>query len=91
MKVFQQNFKCILFGLFALLSFLFVNCQQSSVLPNIVLIYIDDMGYADIGSFGAQPYQTPHLDKMASEGMKFSDFYVSQAVCSASRASLLTR
>ncbi len=90
MKVFQRNLRCIFVGLFALLSFLFFNCQQSSVLPNIVLIYIDDMGYADIGSFGAESYQTPHLDKMASEGMKFSDFYVSQAVCSASRASLLT-
>ncbi len=59
-------------------------------LPNIVLIFMDDMGYADIGSFGAKGYQTPNLDRMANEGMRFTDFHVSQAVCSASRAALLT-
>lgn len=58
--------------------------------PNIVVIFIDDMGYADIGPFGATAYKTPHLDKMAAEGMKFTDFQVSSAVCSASRAALLT-
>jgi len=58
--------------------------------PNIVLFFIDDMGYADIGPFGATAYQTPNLDKLASEGVRFTDFYVSQPVCSASRASLLT-
>ncbi len=51
---------------------------------------MDDLGYADIGPFGATSYQTPELDRMASEGRKFTKFYVSQAVCSASRASLLT-
>jgi arylsulfatase A-like enzyme len=58
--------------------------------PNIVIIYIDDMGYADIGPFGAKGYTTPHLDKMAAEGMKFTSFYSAQAVCSASRAALMT-
>lgn len=58
--------------------------------PNIIIIYIDDMGYADIGPFGAQGYATPNLDRMASEGMKFTSFYSAQAVCSASRAALLT-
>ena len=58
--------------------------------PNIVIIYIDDMGYADIGPFGAQGYATPNLDRMAAEGMKFTSFYSAQAVCSASRAALLT-
>ena len=48
------------------------------------------MGYADIGAFGAKSYPTPNLDKMAKEGRKFTDFYVTQAVCSASRAGLLT-
>ena len=51
---------------------------------------MDDMGYADIGPFGAKAYPTPHLDQMAKEGRKFTDFYVTQAVCSASRAGLLT-
>jgi len=58
--------------------------------PNIVLIFMDDMGYADLGCYGARGYETPHIDRLAAEGLKFTDFYVSQAVCSASRASLLT-
>ncbi len=58
--------------------------------PNVVLIFADDLGYADVGCFGAQGYKTPHLDRLAKQGMKFTDFYVSQAVCSASRAALLT-
>ena len=58
--------------------------------PNIVVIFMDDMAYADIGPFGAQGYETPNLDRMAREGRIFSDFYVTQAVCSASRAGLLT-
>ncbi|MGD8362151.1 MAG: sulfatase-like hydrolase/transferase, partial [Gemmatimonadota bacterium] len=51
---------------------------------------MDDMGYGDVGSYGAQGYTTPHLDRLAAEGTRFTDFYASQAVCSASRASLLT-
>ncbi|MHB8969979.1 MAG: sulfatase family protein [Pirellulaceae bacterium] len=58
--------------------------------PNIVVIFIDDMGYADIGPFGAREYATPNLDRMAAEGMKFTDFVVSSAVCSASRVALMT-
>jgi arylsulfatase A len=58
--------------------------------PNVIVIFMDDMGYADIGPFGAEGYETPNLDRMAAEGRKFTDFYVTQAVCSASRAGLLT-
>ena len=58
--------------------------------PNIVLVFIDDMGYADIGPFGTQAYPTPNLDRMAAEGMRFTDFQVSSAVCTASRAALMT-
>jgi len=58
--------------------------------PNVVLVFIDDLGYADVGAYGAEGYQTPNLDRLAAEGMVFTDFYASQAVCSASRASLLT-
>jgi arylsulfatase A len=64
--------------------------QEPARTPNIVVIFIDDMGYADIGPFGAQGYATPHLDRMAAEGMKFTDFVVSSAVCSASRVALMT-
>jgi arylsulfatase A len=64
--------------------------QRSDRPPNIVLIFMDDLGYADIGPFGAKGYATPNLDRLAREGRVFTDFYVSQAVCSASRAALLT-
>jgi arylsulfatase A len=58
--------------------------------PNVVVIFCDDMAYADVGCFGAEGYATPHLDKMASEGVRFTDFHAATAVCSASRAALLT-
>lgn len=58
--------------------------------PNVVLIFADDLGYADIGPFGAQGYPTPNLDRMAREGRRFTHFYAAQAVCSASRAALMT-
>ncbi|MCA9177292.1 MAG: sulfatase [Planctomycetales bacterium] len=58
--------------------------------PNVVVIFMDDMGYADIGPFGAKDYPTPNLDRMSREGRRFTDFYVPQAVCSASRAGLMT-
>src|SRR5687768_792046 len=58
--------------------------------PNIVLIFADDLGYADIGPYGAEGYATPALDRLAREGTRFTDFYVGQPVCSASRAALLT-
>ncbi len=58
--------------------------------PNFVVVFIDDMGYGDIGTQGATGWTTPNLDKMASEGMRFTNFYSAQPVCSASRAGLLT-
>jgi arylsulfatase A-like enzyme/sucrose-6-phosphate hydrolase SacC (GH32 family) len=57
--------------------------------PNIVVIFVDDMGYGDIGPFGAEP-STPQLDRMAAEGMKLTDFYVSSSACTPSRAALMT-
>jgi arylsulfatase A-like enzyme len=59
-------------------------------LPNIIIIFADDLGYADVGAFGAKGYVTPHLDQMAREGIRLTNFYSAQAVCSASRAALLT-
>lgn len=58
--------------------------------PNIVLIVADDMGYADMSCQGARGFKTPHLDRMAAEGTRFTHFYVAQAVCTASRTALLT-
>ncbi|MDP7206688.1 MAG: sulfatase-like hydrolase/transferase, partial [Pirellulaceae bacterium] len=59
-------------------------------LPNIVIIFTDDQGFADLGCFGASGFTTPRIDRMASEGMRFTSFYVAQSVCGASRAGLLT-
>ncbi|MDN5216840.1 sulfatase [Fulvivirgaceae bacterium BMA12] len=58
--------------------------------PNVVIIFTDDQGYADVGTFGAEGFSTPNLDAMAANGMKFTDFYVASSVCSPSRAALLT-
>ncbi len=64
--------------------------SQAERKPNVVFIVADDMGYADMGTQGAQGFKTPHLDQLAAEGTRFSRFYVAQAVCTASRAALLT-
>ncbi len=58
--------------------------------PNLVIIFTDDQGYADVGVFGAEGFETPNLDRMAGEGRRFTNFHVAQPVCSASRAALLT-
>lgn len=63
---------------------------DESTPPNIVLIFADDLGYADIGCFGSEINRTPRIDRLASEGSKFTHFYNAQAVCSASRAALMT-
>ena len=58
--------------------------------PNVVLIFTDDQGYGDVGCYGAKGFTTPNLDRLAKQGVRFTDFHVSQPVCSASRTSLLT-
>ena len=58
--------------------------------PNIILINCDDLGYGDLGCYGSQCNSTPHVDRLASEGVRFTDFYVASPVCSASRAAMLT-
>ena len=58
--------------------------------PNVVLIFMDDMGYGDLGCTGATGYETPNIDRLGVDGTRFTHFYVPHAVCSASRAALLT-
>ena len=58
-------------------------------LPNVVIVFCDDLAYADVGCFGAKGYKTPNIDRLAKRGIRFTDFHVAQAVCSASRAALL--
>jgi arylsulfatase A len=72
------------------LSLLAVTVVRAADTPNVVIIFTDDQGYADVGVFGAKGFTTPNLDRMASEGRRFTDFHVAQPVCSASRTALLT-
>ncbi|MFN5271839.1 MAG: sulfatase, partial [Planctomycetota bacterium] len=58
--------------------------------PNIIVVFADDLGYGDLGCYGQKAYKTPHIDSIAANGVRFTDFHSSQPVCSASRASLLT-
>jgi arylsulfatase A-like enzyme len=75
-----------------LLTFVTLGCGGGAETrpPNIVVILADDMGYADAGCYGAKGWKTPHLDSLARDGIRFTQFYVAQAVCSASRTAFLT-
>ena len=75
---------------FAAVIFLTARAAAATGTPNVVIIFTDDQGYADVGAFGAQGFTTPNLDRMAKEGRRFTDFHAAQAVCSASRVALLT-
>src|SRR5436305_1111609 len=77
-----------LLGLLSLMSLPF--SLLAAPLPNIVIIFTDDQGYADVGVFGAKGFTTPNLDRMAHEGRRFTDWHAAQPVCSASRTALLT-
>ena len=85
--------KICLIALFALLGMFCAPLAFSAELPdrpNFVLFYSDDHGYSDIGCFGAVGFKTPHLDALAAAGRKFTSFYSTTSVCSASRTALLT-
>ena len=64
--------------------------QPVAETPNIVIIFADDLGYGDLGTYGHPTIKTPNLDRMAAEGMKFTQFYTAASVCTPSRAALLT-
>ena len=66
------------------------SASATAAQPNVIIMFCDDMGYADIGPFGAEGYETPNLDRLAREGMAFTDFHVGQSFCSPSRAALMT-
>src|SRR5687767_13622857 len=58
--------------------------------PNLIFILADDLGYGDLGCYGQKQIKTPHLDRMAREGMRFTDFYAGATVCAPSRCVLMT-
>ncbi|WP_395743538.1 sulfatase [Prosthecobacter sp.] len=67
-----------------------LSVQAAERAPNVILIVADDLGYSDVGVYGAKGFATPNLDRLAHEGVRFTDFHVAQAVCSASRAAIMT-
>jgi arylsulfatase A-like enzyme len=76
-----------------LLVFIFMalpGCLTAAQKPNIILILANDLGYEDLGFQGSKRIKTPHLDRLAAEGMRFTDGHVSASVCSPTRASLMT-
>ena len=82
-------------GVLFLLLVHLISCKQKSPSiniekPNVIIILTDDQGYQDLSCFGSPDIETPHLDKMAEDGAKLTSFYAAQAVCSASRAAILT-
>jgi len=72
------------------ISFGFFSCKAQNKKPNIILIFVDDLGYGDLSSFGHPTIKTPHIDQMADEGIRFTQFYVGASICTPSRAALLT-
>jgi arylsulfatase A-like enzyme len=70
--------------------FLPITSPAASETPNVVLIYVDDLGYGDLGCYGSEKNDTPHIDRLAAEGMRFTDYYSASPICTPSRAALLT-
>lgn len=84
-----------LFLVFLIVAVCNMGCQTSSgekaaKQPNVVIIFTDDQGYADLSSYGATAFETPNIDQLAADGIRFTDFYVAATVCTPSRAALMT-
>ncbi|NWK56489.1 sulfatase [Verrucomicrobiaceae bacterium N1E253] len=78
----KRLLSCLIFGMLV--------CSSNARDPNVIIIFTDDQGYGDLGCYGSTSIKTPHLDQLAIEGMKLTDFHVPSPVCSPSRAGLLT-
>lgn len=73
-----------------LILILFQGCKTEPPKPNFIFFLVDDLGYSDVGCFGSDYYETPNIDRIASEGMKFTSAYAGCTICSPTRASILT-
>jgi hypothetical protein len=93
-KLFTQNLlimgRSYLLLVSHLLFFGLTEIQAKESKPNVVVIFIDDQGYYDLGCYGATEVKTPRIDQMAKEGIRFTDYYAAAPICSPSRAGLLT-
>jgi len=76
--------------IFTLLLWLSLHCSAYATKPNIVLVFIDDMGWGDFSCFGNEAAKTPHIDRLAKEGVRFEQFYVNSPICSPSRTAIST-
>ena len=79
--------------LFLAAALLLSSCQseeKSAELPNIVVVLADDLGYGDLGCYGSRAIATPHVDRLAREGVRMTDYYACNGICAPSRAGLLT-
>ena len=76
--------------LVAILLFGLLQLSFTATRPNIVLFLIDDLGWKDLGCYGSAYYKTPNIDRLAMEGVRFTDGYAASAVCSPTRAAILT-
>src|SRR5262245_8263681 len=85
----MRTLLCLVLGLNLVVSAAAGEPEKTTLPPNIVVVFADDQGYGDLGCYGGRP-ETPNLDRVAREGMRFTDFYVTQPVCSSSRVGLLT-
>lgn len=93
LMIFKSSFRLIGFLLFAQLlmgSGAALSQTATDHPPNIILIFVDDQGYYDLGCYGATEVKTPRIDRMAQEGIRFTDYYAAAPICSPSRAGLLT-
>ena len=77
-----------LLTLFLFTSLVF-SCAETETPPNVIFILADDLGYGDLGSYGQQEIRTPHLDRLATNGMRFTNHYAGSTVCAPSRSVLL--
>ncbi|GGG77345.1 arylsulfatase [Parapedobacter pyrenivorans] len=83
-------YTCLLIGFFVTIACSQIHEEKNASHPNIVVIYLDDLGYGDLGAYGATAIETPNMDKLALAGLKFTNGYASSSTCTPSRYALLT-
>ena len=81
---------CVAGAITAALPISSMAAEVSPPQPNIILIVVDDMGYRNLGCYGSETIQTPHIDRMCAEGIRFTDCYSGAAVCAPARSTLMT-